>query len=147
MTISPTITPFLWFNNQAEEATKFYTTVFKNSKVINSGPMMSVFELEGQQFFALNAGPQFKFTEAISFFVAVGTQEEIDYYWESFTADGGEESQCGWLKDKYGLSWQIVPNVLGKLMSNPDSSKSTAVMQALLKMHKIIIADLEKAAE
>src|SRR6478735_1362729 len=138
------ITPFLWFDNQAEEAVKFYTSIFKNSKVGTvarygeSGPgpagsvMTASFELEGQQFVALNGGPIFKFTEAISFVVNCESQQEIDYYWDNLLK-GGTPSQCGWLKDKFGLSWQIVPTALSKLLSSKDPEKSRRVMQAMMK--------------
>jgi len=145
------ITPFLWFDTQAEEAMNFYVSVFKNSKVHNvsrgpDGKAFTVsFELNGQEFMGLNAGPQFKFNEAVSFFVNCKDQAEVDYYWEKLTADGGEESMCGWLKDKYGLSWQIIPKALGELMGDPDPVKSQRVMQAMLQMQKIIVADLERA--
>jgi predicted 3-demethylubiquinone-9 3-methyltransferase (glyoxalase superfamily) len=145
------ITPFLWFDGNAVEAMEFYLSVFKNStkKAIMPGPDGSVmgvtFELEGLEFQGLNAGPMFKFNEAVSFFVKSDTQEEIDYYWEKLTADGGEESMCGWLKDKFGLSWQIVPPILGKLLGDPDREKAGRVMQAMMQMKKIIIADLENA--
>jgi predicted 3-demethylubiquinone-9 3-methyltransferase (glyoxalase superfamily) len=138
------ITPFLWFNKQAAEAAKFYCAVFKNSKLISSNPMMSTFELEGQRFMAGNFGPQYKFNEAVSLFVSVETQEELDYYWEKLT-EGGEEGRCGWLKDKFGLSWQIVPTALGKLMGDPDQAKSQRVMAAMLQMNKMSIAGLQKA--
>lgn len=143
------ITPFLWFDGQAEEAMNFYLSIFKNAKVLNvhraNGKVMSVtFELEGQQFIGLNAGPQFKFTEAVSFFVNCETQAEVDELWEKLS-EGGQKSRCGWLKDKFGLSWQIIPKALGQLMSDPDPGKSQAVMQAMLKMNKIVIADLQRA--
>jgi predicted 3-demethylubiquinone-9 3-methyltransferase (glyoxalase superfamily) len=153
------ITPFLWFDNQAEEAMNFYTSVFKNSKVgsvsrygeAGPGPAGSVmtasFELEGLEFIALNAGPQFKFTEAISFLVNCETQEEIDDLWGKLTANGGEEQPCGWLKDKFGLSWQIVPPVLDQLLGDPDAEKANRVMQAMLGMKKIDIAALKRAYE
>jgi predicted 3-demethylubiquinone-9 3-methyltransferase (glyoxalase superfamily) len=145
----PKITPFLWFDGQAEEAMNFYISIFKNAKVLSvnrvDGKVMSVtFELEGQKLMGLNAGPQFRFTEAISLFVDCETQEEVDELWEKLSA-GGEKSRCGWLKDKYGLSWQIIPTALGKLMSDPDPEKSKAVVQAMLKMNKIVIEDLKKA--
>ena len=140
------ITPFLWFENQAEEAAKFYGSIFKNSKIISSNPMVVTFELEGQKFMALNGGPQFKFTEAISLFVDCETQEEVDYYWKKLT-EGGKESQCGWLKDKYGLSWQIVPSILGKLMGDKDPKKANNVLQAMLQMKKMDIAKLKEAYE
>lgn len=145
------VTPFLWFDTQAEEAMNFYVSVFKNSKVLNvsrgpDGKAFTVsFELEGQEFIALNAGPQFKFNEAVSFYVDCKDQAEVDYFWNKLTTDGGEESMCGWLKDKYGLSWQIVPKQLGELMGDPDPVKSKRVMDAMLKMQKIIVADLQKA--
>jgi len=133
-----TITPFLWFDSQAEEAMNFYISIFKNGKVLSvsraNGKVMSVtFELEGQKLMGLNAGPQFKFTEAISLFVDCETQEEVDELWEKLS-EGGEKGRCGWLKDKYGLSRQIIPTALGKLMSDPDPEKSKAVFQAMLKM-------------
>ena len=152
------ITPFLWFDDNAEEAMNFYTGIFKNARVKDErrypkgsphnmeGKMMTcTFELEGQEFMALNAGPIFKFTEAVSFFVKCETQEEVDYYWNNLTADGGAESQCGWLKDKFGLSWQIIPNALGELMGDKDPAKAQRVMQAMLQMRKIDIAALQKA--
>jgi predicted 3-demethylubiquinone-9 3-methyltransferase (glyoxalase superfamily) len=147
--ITPRITPFLWFNTQAEEAMSHYLSIFKNGRVLNvsrsDGKVFTVtFELEGQQFMALNAGPLFKFNEAVSFFVSCETQAEVDELWERLSADG-EKGRCGWLKDKYGLSWQIIPKALGQLMSDPDPAKSKAVLDAMLKMNKIIIADLEKA--
>jgi predicted 3-demethylubiquinone-9 3-methyltransferase (glyoxalase superfamily) len=147
------ITPFLWFDTQAEEAMNFYISIFKHSKVLGvtpgpDGRAMSVsFELEGQEFIGLNAGPQFKFNEAISFFVDCETQEEVDELWSKLTADGGEESMCGWLKDKYGLSWQIIPQGLGQMLNDPDPARAQRVMQAMLKMNKIDLAGLEAAYE
>lgn len=143
--IKQKITTFLWFDSQAQEAAKFYCSIFKKSKIINSSPMIVTFELEGQKFMALNGGPQFKFTEAISLFVDCDTQEEVDEFWNKLTADGGAESMCGWLKDKYGLSWQIVPNTLMKLMGDKDQAKAQRVMQAMLKMKKINIKALKEA--
>jgi predicted 3-demethylubiquinone-9 3-methyltransferase (glyoxalase superfamily) len=145
-----TITPFLWFDTQAEEAMTFYASIFPRSKVIAvqkaQGRVMSVtFELEGQQFMALNAGPHFKFTEAISFFVGCETQQEIDRLWTALLADGGSPSQCGWLKDKFGLSWQIVPNGLGRMLSDPDPAKSSRTMNAMLQMSKLDLGALEAA--
>ena len=139
------ITPFLWFESQAEEAMNYYVSVFKNSKVLSSNPQSVNFILDGQEFFGLNAGPQFKFNEAVSFLVNCEDQKEVDYYWNKLIADGGEESMCGWLKDKYGLSWQIIPKQLGELMGDPDPEKAQRVLQAMLKMQKIIVADLQKA--
>jgi len=153
------ITPFLWYDNQAEEAANFYVSIFKNAKVMGltrygeagPGPKGSVltaaFELEGEKFTALNGGPQFKFTEAISFVVNCATQEEVAYYWEKLTADGGAESQCGWLKDKYGLSWQVVPTILPELLQEKDPEKSNRIVQALMQMKKLDIAALKRAAE
>jgi len=147
------ITPFLWFDTQAEDAMNFYASIFKNSKVgdVSRGPdgkvFMANFQLDGQEFIGLNAGPKFKFNESISFFVNCEDQKEVDEYWNKLIADGGEESQCGWLKDKFGLSWQIVPKQLDELMGDPDPEKSQRVMQAMLKMQKIIVADLQKAYE
>jgi len=145
----PKITPFLWFDGNAEEAMNYYLSIFKNGKVLSvnrmNGKVFTVsFELEGQQFTGLNGGPMFKFTEAISLFVNCETREEVDELWERLSA-GGEKGHCGWLKDKYGLWWQIIPKALGQLMSDPDPGKSTAVMQAMLKMNKIIIQDLKQA--
>ncbi|HEY2980872.1 MAG TPA: VOC family protein [Anaerolineales bacterium] len=145
------ITPFLWFDTQAEEAMNLYVSVFKNSKVLGvtpgpNGIAQSVsFELEGQEFIGLNAGPNFKFNESISFLVDCKDQAEVDALWNKLTADGGEESMCGWLKDKFGLSWQIIPKQLGQWMGDPDPAKAQRVVQAMLKMNKIIVADLKKA--
>lgn len=153
------ITPFLWFDNNAEEAAQFYTSIFKDSKILNvsrygdagPGPKGSVmvvsFQLAGQQFTALNGGPRFKFSEAFSFVVNCENQQEADDYWHKLTAGGGAESMCGWLKDRFGFSWQIVPIALGKLMSDKDPKRANRVMQALLQMKKIDIATLEQAAE
>jgi predicted 3-demethylubiquinone-9 3-methyltransferase (glyoxalase superfamily) len=156
----PKITPFLWFDDQAEEAVKFYTSIFKNSKLLKTarydeaaekaagrpkGSVMTIeFEIEGQQFIALNGGPQFKFNEAVSFVVNCKTQAEVDYYWKKLSA-GGKEVQCGWLKDKFGLSWQIVPTTLGELLSDKDATKSNRVMKAMLKMVKLDIKKLKDA--
>jgi predicted 3-demethylubiquinone-9 3-methyltransferase (glyoxalase superfamily) len=146
----PKITPFLWFDTQAEEAMTFYTSIFKRAKVnsVNraQGKVMSVqFELEGQEFMALNAGPLFKFTEAISFFVACESQPEIDELWAKLTADGGAPSRCGWLKDKFGLSWQIVPSALGRMLSDKDGDRSARVMNAMLQMDKLDLKALQQA--
>jgi predicted 3-demethylubiquinone-9 3-methyltransferase (glyoxalase superfamily) len=154
----PRITPFLWFDTQAEEAANFYVSVFNNSKLVNitrygeAGPgpkgsvMTVVFELDGQEFIALNGGPQFTFTEAISFSVDCKTQEELDEFWEKLS-EGGEEGPCGWLKDKYGLSWQINPTILGEMLNDPDPEKSKRVMEAMLTMNKIDSAGLKRAYE
>jgi predicted 3-demethylubiquinone-9 3-methyltransferase (glyoxalase superfamily) len=145
------ITPFLWFDGNAEEAVNFYLSVFKNSRRLDKmdsavdssvpkGKVITIsFELDGQAFVALNGGPNFKFTEAISFVIRCEDQEEIDYYWSKLTADGGKEVQCGWLKDKFGLSWQVVPTRIGELVKSPKG------MQAMMKMTKLNIAELEKA--
>jgi len=150
------ITPFLWFDDKAEEAMNFYVSIFKNSKrgrisrygEAGPGPkgtvMVATFQLEGQEFIALNGGPQFKFTEAISFVVSCETQDEVDAFWEKLS-EGGAKGQCGWLKDKYGLSWQIVPTALGELMSDPDPEKSKRVMTAMLQMKKLDISGLKRA--
>jgi len=146
----PTITPFLWFDAQAEEAMNLYTSIFKRSKVISvnraQGKVMSVeFELEGQKFMGLNAGPLYTFTEAISFFVACETQQEIDELWAKLTADGGGPGRCGWLKDKFGLSWQVIPSALGRMLSDKDAAKAGRVMQAMLQMQKLDVKALQQA--
>ena len=145
----PRITPFLWFDGRAEEAMNYYLSIFKNGKALSvnrmNGKVLTVsFELEGQRFMALNAEPLFKFNEAISLFVDCETQEEVDELWEKLPA-GGEKGRCGWLKDKFGLWWQIIPKTLMQLMSDQDPKKSNAVMQAMLKMNKIVIEDLKQA--
>ena len=150
------ITPFLWFDNNAEEAINLYTSVFKDAKIVSvsrygeAGPgqagtvMTATFTLDGQEFMALNGGPEFKFTEAISFFVNCETQEEVDELWEKLS-EGGEKGQCGWLKDKFGVSWQIVPTALGELLGDKDPEKAKRVLEAMLQMHKIDIAKLKQA--
>jgi predicted 3-demethylubiquinone-9 3-methyltransferase (glyoxalase superfamily) len=150
------ITPFLWFDNNAEEAMNLYVSIFKNSKVVNvsrygdAGPgpkgsvMVGAFLIEGQEFLALNGGPQYKFTPAVSFVVNCEMQEEVDYYWEKLS-EGGRTDQCGWLQDRFGLSWQVVPTILGKLLGDKDPAKSQRVMQAMLQMTKIVIARLQHA--
>lgn len=155
----PKITPFLWFDTQAEEAANLYCSIFPNSKLgkivrcgkFGPGPEGSVltisFSLDGQEITALNAGPRFKFTEAVSFVIPCKEQNEIDHYWSKLTADGGEESMCGWLKDKFGLSWQVVPANLSELMNDPDPQKSGRIMQAMLQMKKLDIAKLEAARD
>ena len=152
------ITTFLWFDNNAEEAANFYVSIFKNSRILTTsryteagpGPAGSVmtiaFELDGQQFTALNGGPQFKFNEAVSQVVHCDSQEEVDYFWSKLTADGGQESQCGWLKDKFGMSWQIVPEALMTLLQDSDESKVKRVIQVLMQMKKLDIKKLESAA-
>ena len=156
------ITPCLWFDDQAEEAAKFYTAIFNNSKIVSmtrygeaghevhgrpAGTVMTVaFELDGHAFTALNGGPMFKFNEAVSFQVSCETQEELDYYWERLSEGGDREAQqCGWLKDKYGASWQVIPNVLLEMLTNPDSKKSQRVMKSMLRMKKIDIEELKWA--
>lgn len=152
------ITPFLWFDGKAEEAMNFYTSIFSDAKVISvsrkgaagselKGEVMSAtFELQGQQFMVLNAEPQFKFTEAVSFFISCDTQEEVDRLWEALS-EGGEKGRCGWLKDKYGLSWQVIPALLGKLLSDKDREKAGRVMKAMMAMNKIDTAVLQQAYE
>lgn len=152
------ITPFLWFDGKAEEAANFYTSVFANSKIVSvmrcgdAGPgpqgsvMSATFELDGQEFIALNGGPMFQFTEAVSFFVKCETQEEVDEFWDKLS-QGGEKSQCGWIKDRYGLSWQIVPTVLGKMLQDKDAGRSGRVMKAMLQMTKLDIQGLKRAYE
>jgi predicted 3-demethylubiquinone-9 3-methyltransferase (glyoxalase superfamily) len=151
------ITPFLWFDDKAEEAMNFYVSIFRNSKVLSvtrfgdAGPgpkgavMTASFELDGQPFTALNGGPQFPFTPAVSFVVNCETQQEVDQYWEKLTAGGGSPESCGWLKDKYGLSWQIVPTALPQMLKDTDAQRSKRVMQALMQMKKIDVARLKQA--
>lgn len=150
------ITPFLWFDGKAEEAANFYVSIFKNAKIVSvsrwgeGGPapkgsaMSATIEIDGQRFIAFNGGPMFKFTEAISLFVNANTQEEIDHLWEKLS-EGGQKSRCGWLKDKYGVSWQIIPPMLGEMLQDKNPAKSKRVMEAMLQMNKIDIAALEKA--
>ena len=152
------ITPFLWFDGNAEEAMNLYVSVFKNSKIVSvtrygeAGPgpkgtvMSATFQLEGQQFYALNGGPQYKFTPAISLFVSCETQKEVDQLWDKLSA-GGHKDKCGWLQDKYGLSWQIIPSMLGKMLADKNPRKSQSVMKAMLQMDKIDIAKLKQAYE
>lgn len=155
----PTITPSLWFDTKALEAAEFYVSVFPNSKVNNvsyygeagprpAGTVLTVdFELDGQAYTALNGGPEFTFDEAVSFRINCADQDEVDHYWSRLTADGGAESQCGWLKDKYGLSWQVVPAALQELMTDPDAGRAQRAMEAMLKMQKIDVAALRAAAD
>jgi predicted 3-demethylubiquinone-9 3-methyltransferase (glyoxalase superfamily) len=154
----PKVTPWLWFDTQAEEAAEFYTSIFPNSKILevtrygSAGPrpegmVMTVkFVLDGEEIYALNGGPEFTFTEAVSFEVSCGSQEEVDEYWAKL-GDGGEHGPCGWLKDRYGLSWQIVPTVLGELIADPDRARAQRVMAAMLQMGKIDIGELRRAAD
>jgi predicted 3-demethylubiquinone-9 3-methyltransferase (glyoxalase superfamily) len=153
------IVPCLWFDTEAEEAMNFYTSVFKNStkgEIMRWGEgghrpagtvLTASFELNGQEFLALNGGPQFKFTEAVSFQVPCDSQDEVDYYWDKLMEGGGAPSQCGWLKDKFGLSWQVFPTILPKLLSDPDRAKADRVMQAMMQMVKIDVAAIEQAAK
>ena len=153
------ITPFLWFNDNAEEAMNLYVSIFKDAKIVSvvrygkAGPgpegavMTASFQLFGQTFNVLNGGQQFNFTEAISFLVSCETQEEVDSYWQNLILDGGKESRCGWLKDKFGVSWQIVPTILTELLRDKDPQRSARVMKAMMKMNKIVIADLKKASQ
>jgi predicted 3-demethylubiquinone-9 3-methyltransferase (glyoxalase superfamily) len=140
------ITPFLWFDGRAEEAARFYSSIFPDAEITDVSPMIVNFRLAGQEFMALNGGPEFKFNEAVSFFVSCETQAEVDHYWDKLS-EGGSVQQCGWLKDKFGLSWQIVPTALGELMGDPDPARSQRVLQAMLKMVKLDIAGLKAAAE
>ena len=155
------LTPCLWFDGEAENAAKFYVSIFKNAKLgkisrfskegfeVHRQPegrvMVAEFEIEDMSFIALNGGPQFKFSEAISFQVSCDTQEEIDYYWSRLTADGGAEGSCGWLKDKFGLSWQVIPSTIGSMMTDPDPAKPQRVMQAFMQMKKLDLAELQRA--
>jgi predicted 3-demethylubiquinone-9 3-methyltransferase (glyoxalase superfamily) len=151
------ITPFLWFDNQAEEALNFYASVFKNTKIgqVNrmgdGGPsgkdqiLTGSITIEGQEFMVMNAGPHFKFNESISFFINCETQQEVDYFWEKLSSEGGQKSRCGWLKDKFGLSWQVVPDTLMKLMGDKDRQKAGRVMQKMMTMDKLVIKELQDA--
>ncbi len=155
----PKITPWLWFDTEAEDAAKLYTSIFKNSRITDvsrygsggprpEGTVMTVsFELDGREFVGLNGGPEFTFDEAISFMVECASQAEVDDYWDKLTADGGEESQCGWLKDRFGVSWQIVPTRLNELLGDPEPDRAQRAMRAMLQMRKIDIAALERAAD
>src|SRR5258707_12248393 len=140
--IMTSITPFLWFDNNVPEAVAFYKSVFPNAKVEVVNDFMASFELEGQKFNALNGGPRYKFNEAVSFFISVETQAEVDYFWNKLTADGGEESQCGWLKDKFGLSWQVITKALGRYIGHPDRKKADRAMPVTMKQEKIVITAL-----
>ena len=155
----PKISPFLWYDTQAEEAANLYTSIFPNSKILaiarygdaGPGPKGSVmtvqFQLDGQEIIALNGGPMYKFTEAFSLSVDCKTQEEVDRYWTKLTADGGQEGPCGWCKDKFGLSWQVTPSLLGQMLSDTDRKKAARVMEAMMKMKKLDIAALKRAYE
>jgi predicted 3-demethylubiquinone-9 3-methyltransferase (glyoxalase superfamily) len=153
------IVPNLWFDGQAEEAAEFYISVFKNGSILSkshypenspgeAGTVMTVeWELGGQRFVGINGGPQFKFDEAVSFQITCEDQDEVDYYWDALTADGGAEGPCGWVKDKFGLSWQVVPKGMDEVFSHPDKERASRAMQAMLKMKKLDIAELERAAD
>lgn len=141
------ITPFLWFDDRAEEAARFYTSIFPDSSIESTSPMSTTFALHGQRLIAFNGGPTFTFTPAASLFVTVETQAEVDELWDAFLAAGGEPSRCGWLEDRYGLSWQIIPAALGEMLNDDDDAKAQAVMQAMLGMVKIDIAGLRHAYE
>ncbi|MFL6240821.1 MAG: VOC family protein [Actinomycetes bacterium] len=157
--MSDKITPCLWFDNQAEDAANYYCSIFKNSQLLDvsrygeGGPkpagtaLLVVFEVDGQKFQALNGGPHYTFTEAVSFSVSCEDQAEVDYFWDRLTDDGGEPGPCGWLKDKYGLSWQIVPQQLPELLADPDPKRAQAAMQCMMGQSKIIVADVQKAAD
>lgn len=147
----PKLTPFLWFEQHAEEAAAFYTSVFPNSKIIGKSPgpgggVLTVsFELDGKPFVGLNGGPKYKFTEAVSFVIDCPTQDDVDYYWSKLS-DGGQEQQCGWLKDKYGVSWQVIPDSLIELLNDPDPGRSQRAIQSMLKMRRIDIAEIRRAS-
>lgn len=142
----PKITPFLWFKVPLEEPIAYYRSIFTNFNVVRASSRMATFEIEGQRFHALHGGPHHDFTDAVSFFIDCEDQEEVDYYWSRLTADGGAESQCGWLKDRYGLSWQVIPRALMRYLSDPDRAKAERVTQAMLQMQKIDVSKLDRAA-
>ncbi len=139
------ITPFLWFDANAEDAARFYVDIFDDSRIVEATPMIVVFELCGQRFMGLNGGPKFSFNEAVSLYVSCEDQAEVDRYWDALLADGGEESMCGWLRDRHGLFWQIIPEALPRLIGNPDREKADRAVQAMLKMRRIDVAALEAA--
>ncbi len=141
----PRITPYLWYDNQAREAAAFYCTLFENSRILSDSDMIVEFELEGIQFIALNGGPQYKFTEAISFFVLCEDQAKVDYFWQAITTDGGEEGKCGWCKDKFGLSWQIVPMRFMEMMKTGRPEQTQKVLAVMMPMKKMIVEEFEKA--
>jgi predicted 3-demethylubiquinone-9 3-methyltransferase (glyoxalase superfamily) len=143
--MTPTITPFLWFDNNAQEAARYYCEVFPGSKLISDTPMMTIFELQGQRFNAMNGGPMFKMTEAVSWMVNVETQEEVDYFWDKLS--GGQEGKCGWCTDKFGMTWQIIPKRFGELMQSPNAEIRSAAQKAMFGMTKLIVAELESAAK
>jgi predicted 3-demethylubiquinone-9 3-methyltransferase (glyoxalase superfamily) len=143
----PRITPFLWFDAPLDEVIAYYESIFERFRVVSQSPMTATFEIEGQRLHALRGGPKYSFTEAVSFMIDCDGQGEVDHFWERLTADGGEESMCGWLKDKYGLSWQVIPKALSRYLSDPDRAKAERVTKAMLEMRKIDIAALERAAQ
>jgi len=143
----PTVTPFLWFDASLDEPIEYYHSIFRDMRVHSLTPVTASFEIEGQRFLALKGGPKFAFNEAVSFFIECEDQEEVDYYWDRLTADGGVESMCGWLKDRYGLSWQVIPKALMRYLAGPDRSMAERVTQAMLQMRKIDVAALDRAAE
>jgi predicted 3-demethylubiquinone-9 3-methyltransferase (glyoxalase superfamily) len=143
----PAITPFPWFDAPLDEVVAYYQSIFESTKVIEVSPMTATFEIEGQRLLALNGGPHFRFNEAASFFIDCADQSEVDFYWSKLTADGGAESQCGWLKDRYGLSWQVIPQALSRYLADPDRQKAERVRQAMMEMKKIDVAALDDAAE
>ena len=142
----PKITPFLWFDTGAEEAARFYVSVFKNTRILSVSPMTVAFEIDGQKVLGLNGGPNYKLNEAFSFQIDCQDQAEVDYFWEALLSGGGQPSRCGWLKDRFGLSWQVVPAALPKLLGDPDRERASRAQQAMLKMVKLDIAELERAA-
>lgn len=141
----PKISPFLWFAGNMQDAVAFYASVFKDARVVSSSPMMATFELLGQRFLALNAPSEHRFSEAVSFFIECDTQDEVDHYWDALRVGGGREQMCGWLKDRFGLSWQVIPRALGRYLADTDRQRADRVMQAMLRMKKIVIADLDAA--
>lgn len=145
MTLSPKITPFLWFESQAKEAAEYYVGIFPDSRIVSENPFVVTFEICGQRFSTLNGGPHDQFNDAVSFMVDCKDQQEVDHYWNRLIADGGRESMCGWLKDKYGVAWQIVPEALPRLINHPDRARAQKAIDAMLKMRKIVVAELEAA--
>jgi len=139
------VSPFLWFVGNMQEAVNFYVSAFKDARIVEMSPMSARFELLGREFLALNAHPHQPFTEAISFFIELDTQEEVDFYWNALAAGGGKEQMCGWVKDKFGVSWQVIPKALGRYLSDKDRPRAERVMQAMLKMKKLVISDLDRA--
>jgi len=139
------ITPFLWFDGNLEDAVRFYASIFKDARIVNLSPMSATFEIGGQSFMGLNGGPMYKFSEAISFFIRCEDQDEVDYYWSRLLADGGSAQMCGWLKDRFGLSWQVIPNILGAYLSDADGARRQRVMDVMMKMKKLDVDALQRA--